>query len=219
MKYLEGFHLARQRVLKSSVDPIAKGQDLVNLLAYKQALAILEDAEKEAKAGDIVRIKYFKARCFAGIGETGKSIENYFDVITSEPYSKYARYSNRKLYMIGTSTGKDDIQKVSVELNEKLHDPVLTEMIEGGSKSAMAGRAHDLIEADVPTDTSEKVTELLSDDTFRFLKKGEYLVIFTNDGNTFKGALLDQSKDYIVLKSSIGIIKVKRDRIIRISGK
>jgi hypothetical protein len=44
-------------------------------------------------------------------------VENYLKVVTTSPDSPYAKYSNRKIYMIGKAAGGDN--KI-VELSEIL---------------------------------------------------------------------------------------------------
>jgi tetratricopeptide (TPR) repeat protein len=219
-RYLEGFKLAREKVLRSNTDPILRSQDLVNLLAYGQALKILEEEERRASPGDIPRIKYFKARCFTGIGEPEKAAENYLDVIVSSPSSQYARYSNRKLFLIGSRAGgENDIVRLSEQLNSRLEDPVLLEMIKN--------QKYDTKPADNVTNLEKlNISKLFLEKAGKFAeekKKSEpvskYYIILTSDGNTFKGTLIEQDDKEIALQTSIGRINVKRDKITSITIK
>jgi hypothetical protein len=219
-RYLEGFKLARERVLSSKADPLLRSQDLVSLLAYEQALKILKDEELRADPGDMPRIRYFKARCYTGIGEPEKAAENYLQVIISSPYSQYAKYSNRKLFLIGSRAGgENNIIKISEQLNNKLKDPVLSEMIQNQKDNPEPGLdVKKLEKINISNNLLEKV------DKFTEEKEGspaisKYYVILTSDGNTFKGTLIEQNEKEIALQTSIGRINVQRDKITSITVK
>jgi tetratricopeptide (TPR) repeat protein len=219
-RYLEGFKLARERVLSSNADPLLRSQDLVNLLAYEQALNILGEAELRAKPGDIPRIKYFIGRCFTGLGKPEKAVENYLQVIVSSPTSQYARYSNRKLFIIGSREGGENkIMKISKQLNNKLKDPVLSQMIQNRKDTPES--ADDTKNAEVinvPKALMEKVDKI-TENKEKTAEVGTYLVILTSDGNTFKGKLIEQNKEEVSLQTSIGRINVKREKITSITVK
>ena len=219
-RYLDGFNVAREKVLNSSADPLERSQDLVNLLSYKQALSILEEEEKKAGESDIPRIKYFKARCLTGIGQPEKAAENYLQVIMSSPSSQYARYSNRKLFMIGTRAGGDNnITKLSEKLNTKLKDPVLAEMIKDFKDNPEPEiDIQNFEKIDIPEELSIK-TEKFAEESKDSKKISNYITIVTSDGNTFKGTLIEQNDNEIALQTSIGRINVKRDKITNITAK
>ncbi len=219
--YLDGFHRAQQYVLDSKDDPILRSQNLVNLLAYKQALTILETSEHAAKPDDLVRIKYFKARCFGGLGETEKAVSNYLEVITSSPSSQYAKYSNRKLFMIGSSGKNNSILKISKDLNVKLNDPVMTQMIRetGDINITDVAKQDEIINISLPSNLLDKINSMTSEKKKPAPPKNRYLIISTSDGNTFKGTLIEDVGDYIALDTSIGKIQVKKDKIKKITEK
>lgn len=223
--YLEGFRLARERVINTNDDPLLTSQNLVNLLAYKQALLILETAEHRARPEDLPRLNYFKARCFSGMGETNKAVVNYMKVITSSPSSRYARYANRKLYIAGSSGGDGTIKKISIELNKTLQDPVLSKMIENGERIKTVDIIKEnKIKIDIPPDLKAQVATIIANNKFPLPASTEYpifqknnnLIIFTNDGNTFGGKYIDQTIDDITMITSSGRIDIKKKRIARI---
>jgi len=156
-RYLEGFIIARKRVLTDDRDSIGKGRKLLTLLAYEQALEIIETEAKSAtSAQDLAQIEYFKARCYSGIGEPQRAVESYIKSITADPASPYAKYSNRKLYLIGTNKGGDNvIVKTAKQINEKLNDPVLTESIRENESRAAAQSIADTRTQNAQTESSE----------------------------------------------------------------
>ena len=219
-RYLEGFKLAREKVLGNNADPLVRSQDLVNLLAYEQALNILKEAETRAGPGDIPRIKYFIARCFTGLGEPEKAVENYLQVIASSPYSPYARYSNRKLFLIGSRAGKENnIIKIAKQLNDTLRDPVLARMIQTQKEDPEpAEYPPDMGRINIPKELVEKVNTFTRNNT-QSVEAGKHLIIQTSDGNTFKGNLIEQNEREVALMTSIGRINVKKDKITSITVK
>lgn len=220
LRYLEGFKLARERVLSSKADPLLRSQELVNLLSYKQALDILEDAKNKAAPADIPRIKYFIARCYTGLGKPEKAAENYLQVIAGSPSSPYARYSNRKLYLVGSRAGGENpITEISKQLNKKLKDPVLSEMIQNqADNSELTDNVEKIKMNNISKDLLDKVSKF-TEDNEKSASAGNYLVILTSDGNTFKGNLIEQNEKEIALQTSIGRINVKRNKITRITVK
>lgn len=216
IRYLEGFRMARERVLLNESDPLLKSRMLVNLLAYEQALKIIEDTETKATSKDIPSLQYFKAQCYSGLGQPEKAVENYLSVIISSPSSPYAKYSNRKLYKIGKAAGgNNEILAVSRKINARLNDPVLTDLITT-EKDSDSNRtvSSDPIKIKVPEKLSGKVAEMTSE-----LKAPAdvILVIVTNDGNTFKGRLIQKSSTHVSIQTSIGRVDVNKDRITKIS--
>jgi tetratricopeptide (TPR) repeat protein len=214
-KYLEGFSQARNRVLHGKSDPLLKSQKLVSLLAYEQALKIINTAELKSGSKDLPRILYFKARCYRGLGQPEKAVENYLKVITSNPDSPYAKFSNRKLFMIGASIGGDNaILETSKLINNRLEDPVLSRMIEDKRDAAVSGiNTQNTINISVPESLRVKVGKMTAKSEPR---KDMFLVILTGDGNTFKGKLIEQNAEYISLETSIGRIDVKKDKITKV---
>jgi hypothetical protein len=220
LTYLEGFKLARERVLKSKDNPLSRSQDLVALLSYEQALKILDEEEHKAGPGDIPRIKYFKARCFTGLGEPEKAAENYLDVIASSPASLFAKYSNRKLFIMGERAGgENEIIKIAKQLNKKLNDPVLTEMIQKKEENPEPDINLQKIEKINISKTILEKFDKITENNEKPEKVEKYLTIITSDGNTFKGTLIEQNDMEISLQTSIGRINVKKDKITSINAK
>ena len=215
IRYLEGFTLAREKVLYDSSDPLLKSQKLVSLLAYEKALDIINSTELISGSRDLSRILYFKARCYSGLGQPEKAVENYLKVITSTPDSQYAKFSNRKLFQIGTSAGGNNtILETSKRINKKLKDSVLSQMIEDQKDVQSSGVSMDnMINLSVPESLKGKVEKMTAENV---PVKNIFLVILTSDGNTFKGKLIEENSNFISLDTSIGRIDVKKDKITKV---
>lgn len=220
LKYLEGYKLARERVMEQDANPLLKGQKLVTLLAYQQALLILEKAERTAGPRDLPGIQYYMGRCFAGMGDTDKAVESYLNVITSSPSSKYAIFSNRKLFITGSSAGDAALKNLSIGLNRIYNDPLMDRMIEDGEGIRADIKKDEMpIKIRISPDLKASVDTMVAKEKASGLKKGRYLVIFTSDGNIFKGTLIEKTADHIAIETLIGRIDVKKDRIIRVTEK
>lgn len=212
MRYLEGFTLARNRVMLDSSDPIMKSQRLVNLLAYEHALKIINTIEHKAGSKDLPRIQYYKARCLSGLGQPEKAVENYLKVVTSAPDSAYAKYANRKIFSIGASAGGDNkLLDISKSINKKLNDPVLNRMIENQGKTGpVGGVIADLIRINIPAKIQERIKRI----PVMYLDPEEIdVMIITSDGITYKGKLLEKSSDKISIQTSIGRIDLNNNEI------
>ncbi len=218
--YMEGFARARERVLGSVADPLLRSRKLVNLMAYEQALEILEKEETVANPRDLPFIRYTKARCYSGIGRPAKAAETYLAVITGAPSSEYARLSNRKLFAIGSRAGGDNaIRRVSIRINERLKDPVITEML-GNQKELppIVPEAYRISDIEI-TERILRQADIFASKAEKPSRVDRFLVIETSDGNTFKGTVIEDTGEHIALMTSIGRINVKKNRVTRISEK
>jgi tetratricopeptide (TPR) repeat protein len=218
LRYLEGFSRARKRVLSDNADSLVKSRKLVSLLAYEKALEVLNDASKKASPEDIAQIEYFKARSYRGMGNSEKAVESFLKVITSNPDSVYARYSNRQLYIIGTNLGgSNKIREISKEINLKLKDPLFDQMAEhtDGSLKNM-NMEIETVNVVIPEKVAEEVKNIdaKSDDN-----KEVYVTIITSDGNRFIGRLLKKSGTHISIRTSIGRVDVSREKIVEVLEK
>ncbi|HSV97986.1 MAG TPA: hypothetical protein VLM75_13785 [Spirochaetota bacterium] len=219
LRYMEGFARAQERILGSGADPLLKSRKLVNLMAYKQALDILEKEEVSATQKNLAFIRFSKARCYTGLGRPAKAVETYLSVIMDNPASEYAKLSNRKLFAIGSRAGgENEISRISIRINERLKDPVLAGMIESRGKfTAAVPDAYRTGDLDLP-DKIVRQADIFLSHAEKTPAAARYLVIETSDGNTFKGTVIEETGEHIALMTSIGRINVKKNRITGISG-
>jgi len=187
----------------------------MNLLAYKQAMQILRDAEKKAAPGDLPGIKYFMARCYSGMGQPDKAVESYLQVITDSPSSEFALYSNRRILRIGTKSGNKKIIEISKNVNTKLKDPVFDRMVNEQDKLVESEDLPGTIEIEIPVKIEADIKKYTEAADKKPAATRE-LVITTSDGNTFRGKQLNETKTEIILETSIGRITVKKDKITSI---
>jgi tetratricopeptide (TPR) repeat protein len=222
LRYLDGFRAAGQEVLEAETDSISKGRKLLYLLDYSRAHDVLEGLERSASPGDRPRIGYYMARCFAGMGEVSRAAEKFLEVIASSPSSEYARYSNRRLFIIGRRSGERNLVDISVKLNSRLKDPEFERMmrVKGDSQlnEGLIPEGNG-IRIPVSPETEKKVSAILTPEEKPSAANNRYMVISTSDGNIFRGTLVAETPEHITLKTLIGEVNIKRDRISGISDK
>ena len=243
LRYLEGFRTEIERVLKTEKDSTEKGEKLYKLIAYTESYEVLRRVEKTASPSERDKIKFYKGRTLEELGESGKAVETYQQIIMDDPKSKYAQYSNRRIYLVGSvNIEGDKIKKLSMENNRLINDEILIKMADEDSKyhrkieksgnvEFTRGLNNSLAEKIENGDTKSVITE---DSIDRMIKNVEVKVngkrsitekvslnqemrlkIFTNDGNIFIGTLKKETSDEIIIRSSIGDIKISKSRVSR----
>jgi tetratricopeptide (TPR) repeat protein len=98
LRYLEGFRTEIEKVLGTEKDSTAKGEKLYKLIAYTESYEVLKRIENTASLSERGKIKYFKGRTLEEIGETGKAIDIYQQIVMDNPQSEYASSANRRIY-------------------------------------------------------------------------------------------------------------------------
>ncbi len=217
LKYLRGFSETERRILSGGKDGLWKSRKLVELFAYGAALDIIDSMESSVPELHRASLKYYRARCYSGMGKPQKAAEEYLSVITSSPMSPYARYANRKLFMIASSAGNSrELLETSVRLNETLKDPVLGSMIEKQKEAGLPEpekTGDEALSVKTPENMEKAVSDVIQ------LRRSEvvrYVTVVTRDGNTFKGRIVKKDDDTISIETSIGLIDIKRELVQKI---
>jgi tetratricopeptide (TPR) repeat protein len=214
LKYLRGFEKEKSRVKKSGIGSLDKGEKLFRLQAYDDALSILKAMEIKAAPDQVSRIKYYKAQCYSGIGEPGKAAEIYMGIIATNPGSKFARLSNRSLFLIGNRMGGENrVKRASVKLNRVIKDPILDKMLE--TEKIYAG---DEKNRQMPADKIMVSPEILKKaDEVLLVKKNDYagksVKVKTRDENVFAGTVIADKNNMFSIRTSIGVIDIHKNKI------
>jgi tetratricopeptide (TPR) repeat protein len=243
LRYLEGFRTEIEKVLKTEKDSSAKGEKLYKLIAYTESYEVLKRIENTSTALEKDKIKFYKGRTLEELGEAGKAVEIYQQIIMDDPKSDYAATANRRIYLVGSvNLEGEKIRKLAVENNKLINDSTLVKMTEEDSKfrkkeNEQAGAAEG---AAVKDPFSEKIgridvnSAIQSGSIDRMIKKVEEKVnqkknvsekapvrkdvrvkIFTMDGNIFTGILVKETPEEITISSSLGNIKISKSKISR----
>ncbi len=217
LKYLKGFKNEQNRIKESDIGSIEKSEKLYSLQAYDDALDVLEGMETKAGPEQVSRIKYFKAQCYSGIGEPEKAAEIHMEIIAAHPGSKFARLSNRSLFLIGNRMGgENQFKRASVRLNRMIKDPVFEKMLETEKiyprdDKNLRGPAERL---KVPPGVFKKVDDILT--ARKSSPPVKRVKVKTIDGNQFIGTVVREKENIYSIKTSIGVIDIHKKKISEI---
>jgi tetratricopeptide (TPR) repeat protein len=241
LRYLEGFRTEIEKVLGTEKDSTAKGEKLYKLIAYTESYEVLKRIENTASLSERGKIKYFKGRTLEEIGETGKAIDIYQQIVMDNPQSEYASSANRRIYLVGSVNHEGEkIKRLAVENNKLIKDATLVKMVEEDAKFMQTDKDHKAGPVAIKNLFTEKITSgdsgagVQSDSIDKMIKKVEERVnektgtavrnphpvevkvkIYTKDGNIFTGTLMKETSDQIVIRSSLGVIKISKSKIYR----
>ncbi len=243
LRYLEGFRTEIEKVLATEKDSTLKGEKLYKLIAYTQSYEVLKRIENTALSSEKEKIKFFKGRTLEEIGEAGKAVEIYQQIITDNPQSEYAASANRRIFLVGSVNYEGEkIKQLAIENNRLVNNDTLNKMIEEDSKFKIkeSNNKEILKSIKIKDPFAEKLTSgdfslgIQSGLIDRMIKKAEErandkksitnnkstpdkvkVKIFTNDGNIFTGILMKETPDQIVINSSLGVIKINKSKISR----
>ncbi len=222
LNYLKEVIDEQERVLNEEPNPIVRSKKLFNLLAYGKSLEILNGYKGKAKPSAQARILYYQARSYDELGLKEKSLDTYLKNIASNPDSKYAKYSNRRIYMIGSRLGKDNnIKEVSIKINKKLRDPVLEAMISSESSMNINTISDKIIDnikiKDIKIDNKViRLEKFLSNVVEESGYLGKKISVSTSDGSLFIGLVVESDASHISIETSIGRVNLRRDGIVNI---
>ncbi len=214
-RYLKAFISARERTLHESSDALTKGNRLLSLLAYEQALQIISETGEGTSPAERARIEYIRGRCYSGIGEPQKAVEAYLKSISLDPAGEFAKYSNRKLYLIGSAAGpNNEITKMALELNETLKDPILSGVIrERRRDSPAAPAASSTPQLNITPELKTIAQRLKAGAEGESRPSAAIVRVHTSDGNVFRGKLIENSTTRVVLDTSIGRVTIEKNMI------
>ncbi|MBN2544697.1 MAG: hypothetical protein JXB50_02795, partial [Spirochaetes bacterium] len=161
LKFLEGFEAEIKRVKESNLNPLNKSEKLIRLIAYKDALEILDTIDD----GDIesTKVNYYKARCFEEIGEEEKSIQAYQEVILNDHKSDMAKEANKRLLVISSiNFDRSDLKELAKKNNLVINDNNFNNLLKFAEKNAADNK---LIEKSINKIDSENKQFSSSDQT------------------------------------------------------
>ncbi|MCP4136641.1 MAG: tetratricopeptide repeat protein [bacterium] len=232
LRYLEGFTTEIKRIIKEEKLSINKGKKLYDLIAYREALDVFLKVEKIAGRKERSTINYYKGRCYEELASKNKALQAFQEIITSDPKSEYARYSNRRIYMAGAlAYNGETLKELSQKNNRVLKDDVLSGMEavneqlnaakDSGQDDAYT-RALEKIEKTAPVFTADELKKIEriiqkadsaieeSPGTVNSTRIGKTYEIYTRDGQIMKGTIVRETKDFILLKNDLaGLAKIK----------
>jgi hypothetical protein len=147
-------------------------------------------------------------------------------------------------YIVGSVNHEGDkIKRLAVENNKLINDATLVKMVEEDAKFIQIDKDYKagpvaiknlFIEKITSGDSGDSGAGVQSDSIDGMIKKVEERVnektdtavrnphpvevkvkIYTKDGNIFTGTLMKETSDQIVIRSSLGVIKISKSKIYR----
>ncbi|HPO50330.1 MAG TPA: hypothetical protein PLO89_08415, partial [Spirochaetota bacterium] len=121
LEYLEEFNKEIDNVKKNIDNPLEKGEKLFKLIAFKEAENILENLSKEGKNVNREKVLFYLARCKESSGKTSEALRIFQEIIFDNPKSEYAKYSNRRMFVIANNNNDEKIENL-IKKNALLAD-------------------------------------------------------------------------------------------------
>jgi hypothetical protein len=134
LRYLEEIMAEVQRVKESDESPILKSEKLYKLIAFEEAIEILDKVTTEDKTST-EKVEYLKARCYEESGSKEKSVKIYQNIIQSDHNSEAAKLSNRRILAISVAEDESEkLKKLSMKNNELIEDDSFDELLDTTSR-------------------------------------------------------------------------------------
>jgi tetratricopeptide (TPR) repeat protein len=170
LQYLETFLSEIDNVKKSTDSAISRAQKLFMLMAYDEALSVLEKSGDDGK--DRAQKKFIEARCREETGDKDSAAKIYQDIIRNDHESETAKDSNRRLLVISTSDDKaQKLKELAKKNNELIKDPGFEHLVETSDK--IKSNRDDLnlddkkyLDQKIDSDKTENTTDRNEFDTF-----------------------------------------------------
>ncbi|MBN1411162.1 MAG: tetratricopeptide repeat protein [Spirochaetales bacterium] len=134
LKYLEEFQNEIEKVKNSKASGVEKSEQLFKLIAYKDALQVLDNVSvSDPKQKE--KINYYKARCLEETGEKEESVKVYQELIQDNHESDYAKIANERILVISTMDVEGEKYKELAEKNNTLiQDESFNDLLEKSQK-------------------------------------------------------------------------------------
>jgi tetratricopeptide (TPR) repeat protein len=134
LQYLEDFLDELNKVRSSSETASQKAEKFFNLMAYNDALSILEKDgggnEKERE-----RKKYLEARCREETGDEEEAAKIYQEIIQNNHDTETAKDANRRLLVMSSADDKgDNLKTLAEKNNELIKDSEFVKMVDTSNK-------------------------------------------------------------------------------------
>jgi hypothetical protein len=139
LRFLEELEEEVRKVKESDDNPITKSEKLYKLIAFKEALEILDKVVEE-EDGISDKVDYLRARCYEETGEKETSVQIYQDIIDDsieqqEYNSDIAKQANRRILLVSTTEEEGEkIKELSKKNNELISDPDFSELLNTATK-------------------------------------------------------------------------------------
>ena len=245
LNYLNVFKNEENKISKIP-DSIDKSKKLYNLFAFKKALKTLKNVETGEKPSQKAQVDYLKAQYYNEIGMKEKSANLFLKIITDNPKSKYAKLSNRQLYIIGSRLGENNsIKKLAENGNRVYNDNVISTMMKEKNFSLTDENQIGISKKiNLNSELLTMIKQISADDNVQdhFAKEekksldkrkpagtkkisqgktvpsyiGKKIKVSTKDGSLWIGKVIKSTSTHIHVMTFIGRVNIKKDGIIKV---
>lgn len=239
LRYIEGFRSEIERVMKVERDSVEKGEKLYRLIAYRESLEVLNRVEKTATSAEKTHIKYIKGRTYEELGNTERAIDAYQDIVMNDTSSQYAKDANRRIFIVGgLSLEGEKIRDLAMKNSRILNDASFGKLIEESERYSAENDGETgifLKSRIVPEKGGQKIEGIVKDKKIDMMireveerisgdpvKKNrdippakQVVKIYTIDGNIFTGTVVSDKGGDVVVRTSLGDIRIEKSRISR----
>jgi len=219
LSYLAGFQMERERILKMNKYSIGNTEKLIQLFAFENAWEMLDQV---AKTGDTqpYLIRYYKARLLERQGKRTEAADLYLDVVLDNKSGEIARQALRKIYFMGARSGDKGLIQIATRINKSFQDPELSALISSGRLDEFpTNYKYPVTKAVIDKNKGEKIDEILdarermANQNISQAPPQKRVSIITYKGDRINGVVVASNKKQIILRTSIGKIKIDKSNI------
>jgi tetratricopeptide (TPR) repeat protein len=238
LRYLEGFRTEIDRILEKDRDSVEKANKLFTLIAFRDAIDVLNRLEKNAAPGDRPKMSYIRGRCLEGLSEKEKAIDTYQAIVTNYAGSPYSILANRRIYLSGSMASNGArVKNLATANNRSIGDPVFIKLTDQEKKLRSAeeednnARYHrelvkeenlypvlDLDKVESLADlepTAPVAKKIVVTETLPAQKKEPPIIfrIETKEGNVFIGSIRMESAEQVIINTIAGDATIPKSKI------
>ncbi len=240
LRYIEGFRSEIERVVKNEKDSIEKGEKLYKLIAYRESIDVLNRVEKTVPRSEKAHIEYIRGRTFEELGDTGRAVDIYQDIVMDDTSSRYAREANMRIFIVGGLSAENmKVRELAMKNSVMLNDAAFGKLVEESERFASGDKDGALFTPEsvkLPHDEGENAQILAREKKISMMiskveekitggdtpvkstvqppaKRG--VKIYTIDGNIFTGTLVSESGSSVTVRTPFGDITIEKSRISR----
>lgn len=181
LRFIEELEAEVRKVKESDDNPLIKSEKLYKLIAFKEALEILDKVVEEEDE-ELDKVQYLRARCYEETGEKETSVTIYQDIVDTsieeKDYdSETAKQANRRILLVSTTEEEGEkIKELSIKNNELIADPDFQELLDTATKLETA-----FVEEEKKIKEMEKEESLKTEPTPEIKEESEEMVADRQD--------------------------------------
>lgn len=218
--YLDEF-VREAEIVKVMPDSPEKGEKLFYLAAFRDSLAVIESIRKQGKQRFMESANFFKARCLESMGNPADALLYYQEIIQKNPRSQFARYANRRVFIISSKIGdSDDSLELAVKNNRIIRDESFDSFMREGKILKSKTERASLWPADKPVPDFELMIKKF-EESVSVVKpvldyyKGRRVRVITTGGDIILGLAIEENNTSITVMTIAGDAVIQKSSIVK----